>query len=191
MFSVPIGDDRELRLLYSYDAPELFGSIDRHRAYLKEWLPWLDTVVSPADSLKFIESSLEEFVNGRSLVAAICVEKAIVGMVGLNRIDTRNRIGYIGYWLAPDYQGRGIMTDACRSIVDYCFNILNLNRIVIACATDNHRSRAIPQRLGFHHEGTARDAEWLHDRFVSHEIYSLLRREWIDSAVDSEKFSAP
>jgi ribosomal-protein-serine acetyltransferase len=52
------------------------------------------------------------------------------------------------------------------------------NRVVIACASKNQRSRAIPERLGFTHEGVAREAEWLYDRFVDSEIYALLNREW-------------
>jgi ribosomal-protein-serine acetyltransferase len=52
---------------------------------------------------------------------------------------------------------------------------------VIACGVENKRSQAIPQRLGFTHEGTARQAEWLYDHFVDHQIYSLLRSDVDDS----------
>ena len=70
------------------------------------------------------------------------------------------------------------MTASCRSLINYAFTILNLNRVVITCATANERSCAIPLRLGFTHEGIARDAEWLYDRFVDHDLYALLRRDW-------------
>ena len=70
------------------------------------------------------------------------------------------------------------MTLACRYLVDYSFATLILNRVVIMCATHNKRSRAIPERLGFRHEGTACEAEWLYDHFVDHEMYALLRRHW-------------
>jgi ribosomal-protein-serine acetyltransferase len=55
---------------------------------------------------------------------------------------------------------------------------LNLNRLVITCATQNQKSRAIPERLGFVHEGIARDAEWLYDHFVDHDIYAKLHCDW-------------
>jgi ribosomal-protein-serine acetyltransferase len=59
----------------------------------------------------------------------------------------------IGYWLAEDYQGRGIMTDCVRMLVDFCFNELDLNRVYITCGFGNKKSRAIPELLGFVQEG--------------------------------------
>jgi ribosomal-protein-serine acetyltransferase len=79
------------------------------------------------------------------------------------------------------------MTNSCKALIEYGFTALNLNRLVISCATENYASRAIPKRLGFDYEGTARDAEWLYDRFVDHEIYSLLRIQ-IQLPID---FAAP
>ena len=178
MFYLRVNDRIELRLLQITDAEELFALTDANRNYLRVWLPWLDGTNSVADTKNFIEYTLETSSNNRGVAAAICDERSIVGLIGYNQIDTQNRIGYIGYWLAADYQGKGIMTTSCQAISDYGFSALNLNRLVITCATQNQSSRAIPKRLGFIHEGTIRDAEWLYDRFVNHEIYSLLYQDW-------------
>jgi ribosomal-protein-serine acetyltransferase len=59
-------------------------------------------------------------------------------------------------------------------VVNFAFNEMKLHRLEIKCATDNVGSRAIAEKLGFKHEGTLRDGEWLHDRFVDQELYSLL-----------------
>jgi ribosomal-protein-serine acetyltransferase len=67
---------------------------------------------------------------------------------------------------------------SCQTFINYAFTVLKLNRLVIYCASENLRSRAIPERLGFVHEGAAREAEWLYDHFVDLEIYSLLHRDW-------------
>ena len=72
------------------------------------------------------------------------------------------------------------MTASCRAVVQYAFNDMGLNRVVIRCATGNRRSRAIPERLGFTLEGVAKQSEWLYDHFVDLAIYSLLRSEWSD-----------
>lgn len=50
----------------------------------------------------------------------------------------------------------------------------NLQRIDIRCATNNTKSRAIPERLGFTHEGTLRRAEKVYDQWYDHEVYALL-----------------
>jgi ribosomal-protein-serine acetyltransferase len=63
-------------------------------------------------------------------------------------------------------------------MVNYAFRELGLNRVEIQVATDNMRSRAIPERLGFTQEGILRDDVWLRDRFVDHVVYGMLAREW-------------
>jgi ribosomal-protein-serine acetyltransferase len=177
MFHKRINDRLELRLLQLNNADELFTLIDANRAYLRVWLPWLDRINSDDDTKKFIDFTLQQFAKNRSSIAGIFYEGSIVGLIGYNQIDRLNRIGFIGYWLAENYQGRGIMTIACRATIDYGFTTLKLNRLVIACATENRPSRSIPERLGFSHEGTAHQAEWLYDRFVNHEIYALLHQD--------------
>jgi ribosomal-protein-serine acetyltransferase len=46
------------------------------------------------------------------------------------------------------------------------------------CATENEKSCAVPERLGFRREGIERQAEWLYDHFVDHAVYSALASEW-------------
>jgi ribosomal-protein-serine acetyltransferase len=174
MFYCQIDDRHKLRLLHIFDAEELYELVNVNRIYLRQWMPWLDSTNNVTDIENFIKSTLQQFANNEGFAAAICENERIIGIIGLNRIDRDNRIGYIGYWLAASYQGKGIMTNSCQMLIDYAFKTLDLNRLVITCATENQRSRAIPLRLGFAHEGISRNAEWLCDRFVDHDIYSLL-----------------
>jgi ribosomal-protein-serine acetyltransferase len=70
------------------------------------------------------------------------------------------------------------MTSACRSLIHYLFSELQLNRVEIKACTDNLKSRAIPERLGFKHEGTIRQAEWIRNKFYDFEVYGILAEEW-------------
>jgi ribosomal-protein-serine acetyltransferase len=65
------------------------------------------------------------------------------------------------------------------ALVAHGFRELGLNRQTIAAATDNLRSRAIAERLGFQQEGVAREAERLYDRFVDHAVYALTKSMWL------------
>jgi ribosomal-protein-serine acetyltransferase len=69
------------------------------------------------------------------------------------------------------------MTAACRAMITHSFDAWQLNRITIECATDNTRSRAVAERLGFKLEGIVRQIEWLHDHFADHALYGRLRSE--------------
>jgi ribosomal-protein-serine acetyltransferase len=178
MFSHRLNDRHSLRQLALGDAEELFAVVDANRAYLRRWLPWLDRTQSVDDSRRFLEDVAQQAGSNRNIQAAILFDGRIAGIASYHRIDWQNRNTSLGYWLAEEHQGRGLVTASCRVLVDHAFAALNLHRLAIACATGNVRSRAIPQRLGFVHEGRHRETEWLYDRFVDHEVYVQLQPEW-------------
>lgn len=180
-FSLPIGEQHQLRLLTKADADELFALIEANRAYLKRWLSWLDTTQTVDDTRHFIQLTRDRYQDKQGFAAALCYHQKIVGIAGLNGIDWADRRSSIGYWIAERYQGKGLITNACKAILNHAFSELNLNRIEILCAAENTRSQAVPKRLGCTYEGTLRDAQWLNDHFVNHQIYSILQRDWCSS----------
>lgn len=178
MFTHTLGENTELRLLEERHAEELTDLTDRNREHLRAWMPWLDSNRTVQDRRDFIRGALKQFAENNGFQAGIWHEGRLAGVVGHHGIDRANRSTSLGYWLGEEFEGRGIVTAACRALVDHAFEELDLNRVVIACATGNRKSRAIPERLGFRHEGIYRQAEWLYDHFVDHAIYAILADEW-------------
>jgi len=177
-FSRQLGDRVYLRPIALEDASELCNLVEVNRAYLREWLPWLDSSRTIVDSQAFIQTSCDRAQANNGFTLAILFDGKVVGIVGLNYIEWSNRLSGIGYWLAQTYQHKGIMTRSCRAVLAHGFDVLELNRIDIRCASQNIQSQAVARRLGLIYEGTLRDAERLYDRFVDHQVYSMLRREW-------------
>ena len=134
----------------------------------------MDGTKSADDTRDFIQEQLHRFARSEALHVTIFYNGSIAWVAGFNQIDTTNGIGYIGYWLAEKYNGKGIMTQVVSDLIAIGRDELNLQKIDIRCATDNHKSRAIPERLNFSHEGTLRMAEKVYDRWMDHEIYALL-----------------
>lgn len=178
MFRRDIGPGAELRILEKRHAEPLFSLFDRNRAHLRRWLPFVDSSTTVGDSQKFIEAGLRQFADNNGFHAGIWIDGQIAGCIGFHAISWHNRKTSIGYWIGEEFQGRGLVTAACRAFVDHAITELKLNRVEIGCATENRKSRAIPERLGFKSEGISRDAEWLYDQFVDHQVYSMLAREW-------------
>lgn len=187
MFRLMLGEDAELRLLEVRHAEPLFALIEQDRAYLRQWLAWVDGNHSVDDSQVFIRNVLQQFANNNGLQAGIwfrgavargAAEGVLAGVIGHNYIDWANGKTELGYWLGAAFQGRGLMTRACRALTDYSFHELHLNRVEILCAAGNRKSRAIPERLGFTQEGTLRQAEWLYDHYVDLVVYGMLAAEW-------------
>lgn len=178
MFSHIISDDLQLKLLEKRHADELFILSDNNRKYLREWLPWVDETISVEQSKDFIQFSLNLLAKSNGFNLGIFYKERLVGCIGLHSIDWSNKKTSIGYWLSEGHQGKGIMTKACKSIINYVFNDLSLNRVEIRAAERNIKSRAIPERLNFINEGKVRQAEWLYDHFVDHVVYGMLKEDW-------------
>lgn len=168
-----------MRLLEPADAEPVFALVEPNRNYLRQWLPWVDRTHSAADVRQFItEMVIPQWLDRRGPQCAIRVDGAIQGTIGCHPIDWPNRTCSIGYWVTAERQGQGIVTRAVAALLDYLFGEMELNRVVIQCGTGNHKSCAIPQRLGFTREGVARQAEWVGGRWVDLVVWSLLRTEW-------------
>jgi ribosomal-protein-serine acetyltransferase len=163
----------ELRQLQPADAAGLFALIDAHRVKLREWLPWVDATLKLADTEKYIADTQRDFAATRAYVCGIWADGRLAGVIGQNRIDWAHRIAFPFYWLAPDREGRGIMTQCFRAVLDDSFNQLQVKQVVIAVATGNLRAQRLPARLGFKQVSTLKKAEWLYDHHVDHYIYSL------------------
>lgn len=179
MFRAEIRSGIELRLLEERHAPVVYSRIHKDRDYLREWLPFIDATLAEEDTLIFIRASLEQFSSNEGFAAGIWNGAEFMGVIGTRRIDWLNRKVEVGYWIGREFQGRGIMTEACRTVVDHLLRELELNRVEIQCATGNAKSAAIPRKLGFKLEGTRREAELLNGKFHDLLLFSMLRREWM------------
>jgi ribosomal-protein-serine acetyltransferase len=168
----------EIRLFEEQHADSLCRLIDRNRAGLRQWLPWLDWSHTTADTAEHIRQSYERYKESNGFSAGIWIGDQLAGAIGLHAIDARHRSSSIGYWLSETYRGGGTMTQACRSVITAAFGHYRLHRIEIRCATGNKKSCGIAQRLGFTYEGTLREAEWLYDHFVDLHVYSMLEQDW-------------
>ena len=177
-FRLRVDDDSELELLNESHADELFTLIEENRQYLKQWLPWLDNNRYLQNTIDFIRITKIQYDRNETVQFALIFKGIIAGIVGFHRIDWMNRSTSIGYWIGEQYQGCGLVTKSCKKVLDHSFGRMGLNRIEIRCATENTKSRAIPERLGFKEEGLIRDAEWLYDHYVDHIVYGMLEPDW-------------
>jgi len=178
MFLREVAPGIEMRQFRVEDAEPTYTLVDRHRAYLREWLPWVDHTHSPDDVRDFIQRAGAQWDANQGPSTVIWMDGAICGSFGCHPIDWTNRNTSIGYWIVPDLQGKGIVTRCTISMLRYLFDELSLHRVEIRCGTGNMRSCAIPERLGFHREGVAREAQWVGDRWVDLFIWSMLSEEW-------------
>ncbi|HEV2693060.1 MAG TPA: GNAT family protein [Verrucomicrobiae bacterium] len=174
MFSASVNQQTALQAVESQHGPELFRLLEANREHLRRWLPWADILRSEKDVSHAIIAWQLQDANQQGFHAGIWFNGKLCGMIGHLHLDKTNRWASLSYWLDTAHQGRGIMTESCRAMIAHGFEVWKLNRITIECATENTRSRAIPERLGFELEGIIRQVEWLGDHYADHAVYGLL-----------------
>jgi len=177
--AVELPDGCALRLLEEADAGELERAVAANHEHLAPWLPWVEATAAVGVEARreYLRRARRQAETNDGFQAAIVARRAIVGVVGFHHVDWANRSTSLGYWLARDRQGRGIMTAAVRALVDHAFAVWQLNRVEIRVAVGNARSAAIPLRLGFVQEGVLRAAERHADGYKDIAVYSLLRND--------------
>jgi ribosomal-protein-serine acetyltransferase len=176
LFRRPLDGDTELRLMQLYDIDELTRLIEANQDHLGYWFPWASE--TKEERLDYLKTTLKRFADGNGFLAGIWYRSELAGTIDMMSISKRIRKTDIGYWLGERFQGKGLVTSACWTLIDYAFGTLDLNRIEIGARADNARSRAVAERLGFTQEGTFRQARRHGDQYLDGVLYSLLKEEW-------------
>lgn len=178
MFSFLVDNEISIDLLQQHHREELYELINANREHLRKWLLWVDKRTCMNDLQPIIKIWIEKYAENNGFDAGIRYNGKLVGMIGLHYIDWKNKSTSIGYFLAENAQGKGIITKSVSSLIDYIFERLDLNRIEIQCAMNNEKSKAIPVRLGFNQEGVLREGQWLYDHYEDLVTYSMLKKDW-------------
>ena len=104
---------------------------------------------------------------------------AIVGSVTFsNIVRGAFRSCFLGYRIAHEYEGRGLMTEALASAIRYVFSYEGMHRIEANIMPANVRSIRLVQRLGFRCEGRAKRYLNIQGRWEDHDHYVLLIDEF-------------
>jgi ribosomal-protein-serine acetyltransferase len=158
------------------DSHELWDAVDTSRAHLEPWLPWVPFNTDADASYRYADASAADWDHGRACRFAIRDRsgRAFLGVVGLEAFAHLHLSVELGYWLRADATRRGVMTEAAKTVLAWAFVKLNVHRVRVAAATDNHASLAVIGRLGFRFEGIAREAERVHGRWLDHAVFALL-----------------
>lgn len=153
------------------DAERIFAAIDSFRSDLRRFLPFVDTTFDKEDSLKYVRLVRE---MGEKVFVVEC-EGEFCGLAGFRDTDVVASRTEIGYWLTPPFRGRGIMRSCVSQLVDYAFDMLGVNRVIIRCAVDNHRSARVASSLGFTFTGIQPRGELLASGWTDLQVWQCCK----------------
>ena len=114
--------------------------------------------------------------TGLHLVVADVEGDELLGSIGLRIAPGEGRCD-LGYWLAPQARGRGVMTRAVLLLSRWAFETLPVERIEITIEPENAASRGVAERAGYTFEGVLRSHTQIKGTRRDMAMYSLLRGE--------------
>lgn len=152
-------------------APSLAESANDVRVarFLRDSFPYPYT---ERDAERFIEAALKDSAG---LSRAIIVQGRAVGAIALTKMsDVYQKSAELGYWLAPAFWKRGIMTEAVRLICRKGFDACGIIRIYAEPFAENIASRRVLEKCGFVLEGILSKSIYKGGVFRDSCIYALL-----------------
>lgn len=139
---------------------------------LRDGLPYPYTEKDGAD---FISAMLSADENG-TFAFAITADDKVVGSIGVFRQGNIHRLtAELGYYIAEEYWGKGIMTEAVRQICQYVFEESDIIRIYAEPFAYNVASCRVLEKAGFRYEGTLLNNAVKNGKVIDMKMYSLLK----------------
>jgi RimJ/RimL family protein N-acetyltransferase len=145
-------------------------------------IPRWTRVPAPYDESTAAEWAVEsrrqqESGEGLHLIIADAETDRLMGSIGIHDIDRLEGRCNIGYYLAREARGRGLMTRAVRMVSRWSFENLPVERIEIPVIAENTASRRVAEHAGYAFESILRSHTVIKGSRRDIAMYSLLRGE--------------
>lgn len=150
------------------------------RAANADWLePWEASAPTPVHGPlptfgEFVRTLAAQARNGTALPFAVDFRGELVGQLTVSSITSGSlRSGAVGYWLAQQVAGQGIIPTAVALATDHCFGVLGLHRLEVNIRSENGPSLRVVEKLGFRDEGVRRRYLHIAGNWRDHRTFAL------------------
>jgi len=137
--------------------------------------PLVKTDQEGLDHIAMINDKIEAN-EGINWAITIKDNPQLIGIIGHYRIKPEHHRAEIGYMILPEFNGKGIVTEAVKAVVKYGFEEMKLHSIEAIIDPDNIASAKVLEKNGFIKEGHLKENEFFEGRFLDSVIYSLLNK---------------
>ena len=110
-----------VRTFADADADALWAAVDAARGHLLPWMPWVKDHVDLEFSRTYIRRMQGKWILREDMAMGIFLRESgkLVGATGLHRIDWSVPALEIGYWIAPEEEGKGYVTETVALMRDF------------------------------------------------------------------------
>jgi len=146
---------------------------------------WNDPAVRPGFGTASVRREADVADHVESLsdgddteIFLVCADGGPVGEAFLFDLSPQRGRVELGYWIAPESQGRGYATGTADLLVEYAFAERRLNKVVARVLAFNDGSRRVLEKVGFEHAGRLREDFYFDGQYHDADLYDLLAAEW-------------
>ncbi|WP_385624823.1 GNAT family protein (plasmid) [Streptomyces sp. P8-A8] len=182
MFTLPLGDTAQLRPLEPWHAQEFLAHIDRARPHVDPWIPWATFSTDRASATAVLQRYADKQAGDAARIYGIWLDGTLVGGVMFTRFDSTSGVCEVGCWLEAAGEGRGLVTRACRALLDWAFAERGMSRAEWWVRAGNTRSVEVARRLGMTRDGVLRKHTAYRGERHDIEVWSVLTEEWPPAA---------
>ncbi|WP_160719898.1 GNAT family N-acetyltransferase [Bacillus sp. USDA818B3_A] len=134
----------------------------------------------PAEATRLIDIFHKNYLDKRGIRWGIKLKEnqRLIGTVGLNVLNLKNKRAEIGYELHPSVWGNGFAEESVSEVIRFSFQKLDLHRIGAVVYPENTASLALLDKLGFTNEGLLRGYMYQDEQYHDSFMLSILKTEW-------------
>ncbi len=161
----------EWKIEYAEELANVIGN-ENVQSNLRDGLPFPYTV----DDAKWFINEMQNRDKNNIFSFAIMYNQAFVGSISIERKDNIHcRTGELGYYLAEEYWGKGIISNAIFEICNYVFENSDIMRIFAEPFSNNIASCKALEKNNFKYEGTLIKNAYKNGTFVDMKMYSKIK----------------
>ena len=168
----------QLRIVRMRDAKQLERLILGNRDWLRPWEATNPVGPNSFDIRGMVRGLIKNMDAGQGLPFVIEYRGEIVGQLNVaNIVFGSVSSAVVGYWVAPEFAGKGITPTAVALVTDYLFNVTGLHRVEIDIRPENVASIRVVEKLGFRHEGLKERYIHINGAWRDHFVFALTHEE--------------
>jgi ribosomal-protein-serine acetyltransferase len=178
MLSCAVAEGAELRALEPWQAGEFIAHVDRVREHIAPWIPMAEKAVDEESARAVLQGYADGAAADGKRIYGLWVDGELGGVALFRIFDTDQGFCEVGVWVAPEHQGRGLVTAACSRLIDWAVLVRGMHRVEWWCKPTNDRSIAVAKRLGMTREGLLRSTFPMNGERHDAEVWAVLADEW-------------
>nr|WP_276901949.1 GNAT family N-acetyltransferase [Pedobacter kyonggii] len=111
-------------------------------------------------------------------IKAIVSNGEVIGSIGVHQLaDIYSKSAEMGYWIAEDFWGKGIVPLAIKEMLKYGFDTFDIERVFARTTHTNFASQKVLQKAGFVFEAELKDTIFKNGEYFDELIFGFRKHQ--------------